>query len=134
MMPIKECIDYATLTCAHSNVQVRNAAMALFAMLYKHCGETVRSFMTDIKESTMKVIDEELKKITPLKKGEFKSSKVLKGDAVEEVKEGGSGGFEDSLPREDITKLLTAKVLAGFKEKEWKKRKDTSDAIVEILK
>ena len=82
----------------------------------------------------MKVIDEELKKITPLKKGEFKSSKVLKGDAVEEVKEGGSGGFEDSLPREDITKLLTAKVLAGFKEKEWKKRKDTSDAIVEILK
>ena len=104
MMPIKECIDYATLTCGHSNVQVRNAAMALFAMLYKHCGETVRSFMTDIKESTMKVIDEELKKITPLKKGEFKSSKVLKGDAVEEVKEGGSGGFEDSLPREDITK------------------------------
>lgn len=126
-MPIKECIDYATLAANHTNVQVRNAAMQLFSMLFKHCGETVRGFMTDIKESTMKVIEEEFKKITPLKKGEFKSSKILKGDAIEEAKDAGSGNFEDSLPREDITKLLTAKLLAGFKSKEWKARKDTSD-------
>ena len=107
--------------------------MALFAMLYKHLGETVRPFLTEIKESTMKVIEDEFKKITPLKKGEFKSSRALKGDAVEEVKDGG-GSLEDSLPREDITKQLTAKLLAGFKNKEWKTRKETSDAVVEILK
>jgi hypothetical protein len=29
---------------------------------------------------------------------------------------------------------LTAKLLAGFKNKEWKTRKETSDAVVEILK
>jgi hypothetical protein len=29
---------------------------------------------------------------------------------------------------------LSAKLLAGFKDKEWKKRKDTADAIIEILK
>jgi hypothetical protein len=84
-MPIKECIDYATLGANHSNVAVRNAGMQLFAMLFKHLGETVRNFLSDIKESTMKVIEEEFKKITPLKKGEFKSSRALKGDAVEEV-------------------------------------------------
>lgn len=81
----------------------------------------------------MKVVEEEFKKITPLKKGEFKSSRALKGDAVEEVKESG-GSLEDSLPREDITKHLTAKLLAGFKSKEWKTRKDTAEQVAEILK
>ena len=70
MFPVKELIDFASSSAGHSNVQVRNSSMALFAMLYKHLGEPVRNFMKDIKESTMKVIEEEFKKITPLKKGE----------------------------------------------------------------
>jgi hypothetical protein len=41
--------------------------MALFSMLYKHCGEMVRNFLKDIKESTMKLIEEEFSKITPMK-------------------------------------------------------------------
>lgn len=41
----------------------------------------MRNFLTDIKESTMKLVDEEFKKVTPYKKGEFKSSRELKGDA-----------------------------------------------------
>jgi hypothetical protein len=45
-----------------------------------------------------------------------------------------STNFEDSLPREDISKQLNAKLLAGFKDKDWKKRKETADAIIEILK
>lgn len=101
-------------------------------MLFKHLGETIRNYLSDIKESTMKLIEEEFKKITPLKKGEFKSSKMMKGEASEEQQP--TASFEDSLPREDITKALTSKLLAGFKDKDWKKRKDTADAIVEILK
>jgi len=34
-------------------------------------GEMLRTFLTDIKESTMKLIDAELSKVTPYKKGEF---------------------------------------------------------------
>jgi succinate dehydrogenase hydrophobic anchor subunit len=70
-MPLKEMIDYAKLGANHSNPQVRIAAMALFAMMYKHAGEAVRNFLKDIKESTMKLIEEEFSKITPLKKGEI---------------------------------------------------------------
>jgi len=55
--------------------------LQLFSGLYKHLGEAVRNFLTDIKESTMKLVDEEFKKVTPYKKGEFKSSRELKGDA-----------------------------------------------------
>lgn len=67
----------------------------------------------------MKLIEEEFKKVTPLKKGEFKSKKELKGEAAEEVKASGgaTASLEDGLPREDISKLLTAKLLAGYKDK-----------------
>lgn len=134
MMPVKECIDYATLAANNPNVAVRNASMQLFAMLYKHLGEAVRSFLSDIKESTMKLIDEEFKKITPLKKGEFKSSRALKGEAQEELGSApAQSNLDDALPREDISKLLNAKVLAGFKGKDPKARKETTEAVIAIL-
>ena len=125
MMPIKECIDFATLAANNANVKVRNASMTLFAMLYKHLGETVRNFLSDIKDSTMKLIEAEFAKTTPLQKGEFVSKREVKGDAAEELAAGGGAGasLEDSLPREDISKLLNSKLLALFKDKDWKKRK-----------
>ena len=136
MMPVKECIDFATLCAANANPQVRSASLQLFSGLYKHLGEAVRNFLTDIKESTMKLVDEEFKKVTPYKKGEFKSSRELKGDAQDEVAATGSGPVDlmDSLPREDISKQLNPKLLALFKDKDWKKRKEVADSIIEILK
>lgn len=68
-------IDFATIGAGHSNPQVRTASMSLFAMIYKHVGEPVKNFMKDIKESTMKLIEEEFAKITPLKKGEAQSKR-----------------------------------------------------------
>jgi hypothetical protein len=66
----------------------------------------MRNFLTDIKESTMKLVDEEFKKVTPYKKGEFKSSRALKGDAQDEVAAAGSAPVDlmASIPREDISK------------------------------
>lgn len=45
--------------------------MALFAIMYQHAGEAIKNFLKDIKESTMKLIEEEINKVTPYKKGEF---------------------------------------------------------------
>ncbi len=45
--------------------------MALFALMFKHAGETIKNFLKDIKESTMKLIEEEFAKVTPYKKGEY---------------------------------------------------------------
>jgi hypothetical protein len=79
--------------------------MALFAMMYKHVGEPIKNFLKDIKESTMKLIEEEFGKITPLKKGEGKGKRALKGEALDEAGNGaGGGGGLDALPREDISK------------------------------
>lgn len=54
----------------------------------------------------MKLIDEEFKKVTPYKKGEFQSSRALKGEAQEEVGAAGASTTNalDCLPREDISK------------------------------
>lgn len=112
--------------------------MALFAMIYKHVGEAVKNFMKDIKDSTMKLIEEEFSKVTPLKKGEAKSKRQLKGEeALAEVGAGGGaagGGGLDSLPREDISKHINAKLLPMFKHADWKVRKQASEKVEEILK
>lgn len=66
--------------------------MALLAMLYKHGGEMIKNFLKDIKESTMKLLEEEFAKVTPLKKGEFKQKRQIKGMAAEEEKAQATGG------------------------------------------
>jgi hypothetical protein len=85
-MPLKETIDCGIKFAASSNGPVRVAALKLFGMLYKHMGETIRNYLGEIKESTTKVLEEEFKKITPLKKGEFTSNKTIKGLDAEEQK------------------------------------------------
>lgn len=135
MMPIKECIDFGTLCAANPNAGVRTVSMKLFAELYHHLGEAIRNFLTDIKESTLKVVEEEFKKITPYKKGEFNSARMPKGDAQAEMASAPAGGnLLDCLPREDISKLLTSKIIAEFKDKDWKVRKEAPEKIIEILK
>lgn len=83
-MPVKECIDFGVLAAASANGQVRTAANKMFCELYKHLGDAIRNFFGDIKESTLKVIEGEISKVTPYKKGEFQSARVPKGDAAEE--------------------------------------------------
>ena len=45
--------------------------MALMAMLFKHAGDAIKNFIKDVKESTMKLVEEEFAKVTPYAKGEY---------------------------------------------------------------
>ena len=73
-------------------------------------------------------------KVTPYKKGEFKANKELGGEAAEEMAEiSKQGGGLDSLPREDISKKITPKMLEKFKSKEWKDRKGLAVATEELI-
>jgi hypothetical protein len=143
-MPVKETIDFALVAVNNSNPQVRTASMALFAMLYRHAGETVKTFIKDVKESTMKLIDDELKKVTVYAKGEYQRKRNFKGEAAFEEKAAttatgkkgaaGGGGLDDLFPRADISKLLTPKLMPLFGDNDWKKRKEAADKVEEILK
>jgi cytoskeleton-associated protein 5 len=63
-IPLKESIDFAKIAAAHATPAVRQSAIKFFCELFRHAGEGIRSFMDDIKESTLKVIDAELKSCT----------------------------------------------------------------------
>lgn len=130
-MPLKETIDCGVKFAGSSNGPVRVAALKMFGMLYKHMGDTIKNFLGEIKESTTKVLEEEFKKITPLKKGEFKSNKVIKGLDAEEAKalEKAQAAGDDGLPRENISKALTSKLLAGFKGEKPDERQKTVQEI-----
>jgi cytoskeleton-associated protein 5 len=119
-IPLKETIDFAKVAAAHATPNVRQAAMKLFCEIYKHAGDVIRNFMADIKESTLKMIDAELNKIEQYKKGEHQRKRTVRGEAAEEEqaaapgkkgKGGGGGGDLFDLPREDISKKLTSKLM-----------------------
>jgi len=78
-MPIKEMLGYGTIALAHNQVQVRTAAMGMFVSLYKQGGDMIKNFLTDVKESTMKVLEDEFGKTTIYKKGEYQPKRFFKG-------------------------------------------------------
>ena len=82
---IKEVIDFAVHASNHANKQVRDAAMALFAEIYKHIGEKTNTFLEGVKPATMQLIAAEFDKVTPYAKGEFQCTRSVKGEAAEEA-------------------------------------------------
>jgi hypothetical protein len=90
--------------------------------MYKHMGDSIRTFLNNIKDSTLKLVEEEFSKVTVLPKGAFKGRNVKGEAALEMAAGGGSASLDDVLPREDISKHLNAKVLKLFDPagKDWK--------------
>ena len=66
---LKNVIDFSSHSANHANKAVRDAALLLFATLYKHMGESIRPFLNNIKDSTLKLVEEEFSKVTVLPRG-----------------------------------------------------------------
>ena len=47
---------------------------------------------------------------------------------------GGGGGLDDMMPREDISKQMTPKLIALFKSEDWKERKKAADEVERIIR
>lgn len=143
---IKETIDFAVHSANHQNKQVRDAAMALFAEIYKHLGEKTSQFLDAVKPATMALIQAEFDKVTPYGRGEFQSTRQVKGEAAQEESKGGGGGgggggapdalaaLESALPRADISKQLNAKLIKMFTEADWKVKVKGCEMVQGILR
>ena len=143
---IKETIDFAVHSANHQNKQVRDAAMALFAEIYKHLGEKTSQFLDAVKPATMALIQAEFDKVTPYGRGEFQSTRQVKGEAAQEESKGGGGGgggggapdalaaLESALPRADISKQLNAKLIKMFTEADWKLKVKGCEMVHGILR
>jgi cytoskeleton-associated protein 5 len=107
----------------------------MLSILYKHLGESIRTFLKDIKDSTLAVINAEFDKITPLKKGEFQSKREIRNEEVkQEVEEAAGEDPLDSIPRSDVSKELgNQKLLNMVNDDNWKKRKEAIDKMNGVL-
>lgn len=121
--------------------------MAMLVTLYKQLGEKINKFLDGVKPSTMQLIQAEFDKVTPYAKGEFQSTRQVRGEAaMEEQATGGGGGnggggepdalaaLESALPRADISKQLTAKLIKMFTESDWKLKVKGCETVQGILK
>ena len=100
--PVKELVEFAKVLEGNSNPQCRNSAKSLFITLYKYIGEPLKNFLKDLKDATMKMLNEEFKKVT----------------VVPISSEGKSNNFMDSLfPRVDISKKITPKMIKDLSNK-----------------
>ena len=77
-LPITEIVNFCKLMAGNSNPQVRTSATNLICVLYKYLGEDLKPLLKDIKESTMKMIEAELSKVTIIEKNDLDKNKNIK--------------------------------------------------------
>ena len=104
--------------------------------MYKHLGESIRTFLKDIKDSTLSLIDSKFSQITPLAKGQFQSKREIRNEEVkQEVEEAAGEDLMDSIPRADVSKELgNQKLIALINDDNWKQRKEDFDKMNDVLK
>jgi hypothetical protein len=133
LLPVKEVVEFGKILAAHANPQLRTSATNLFCLIYKYMGPTIKKFMNDIKEATLKVIETEFEKIQVVTGPT--NRRELKGEALNEANQiNEQGNNLDSLfPRVDISKKLTPKMLKDLNEGNWQVKKENLEIIEKIM-
>ena len=133
LLPVKEVVEFGKILAAHANPQLRTSATNLFCLIYKYMGPTIKKFMNDIKEATLKIIETEFEKIQvvtgPSNRRELKGEALNEANLINE-----QGNNLDSLfPRVDISKKLTPKMIKDLNEGNWQIKKEILETIEKIM-
>ena len=131
-LPNKDIIDFCKVLANNSNPQVRTSAISLLCILYKYLGKDVKTLTRDIKESTLKLIDAELDKVTVIDPKESAAKKKKVASTAGEGKSASGGGGGDLIPPQDISKKITPKMLKDLNGK-WAEKKEACESIEKIL-
>ena len=135
-LPVQEVISLAVSWWDNKNAKVRTETINMLWIVYKHLGESIRTFLKDIKDSTLSLIDSKFSQITPLPKGQFQSKREIRNEEVkQEVEETAGDDPMDSIPRADVSKELgNQKLIALINDDNWKHRKEAVDKMNDVLK
>ena len=131
-LPNKDIIEFCKVLANNSNPQVRTSAISLLCILYKYLGKDVKTLTRDIKESTLKLIDAELDKVTVIDPKESAAKKKKVASTAGEGKSATGGGGGDLIPPQDISKKITPKMIKDLNGK-WAEKKEACDSIEKIL-
>ena len=124
---LKQLISFAVNLANNTNPQARTASSSLICMIYKYVGNEIKPLLKDIKESTLKVIEGEMEKVTVLDRKTIKPKKAIKcvDESVKVNKE--------LIQRVDISKQITPKLLKEINDGKWNEKKEAIEAIQKII-
>jgi len=139
-IPIKDLVEFCKNLSANTNPQARSSSTSLLCVLYKYIGKDLKTLLVkDIKEATYKVIEAELDKVQVAAGAGAPAAKrnVVSDDAnviADKSDKKAAVNFSDMLiPRQDISKKLTAKLIKELNEGKWADKKTAAEAIEKIL-
>ena len=126
---LKDVVDYAAAGLAQANPAIKKASQALTLIIYSFIGDKLTPLLTDIKESTMKVLQEEFSKVAPNTNTQFKTYKGAVEVKVVDAKK----MLDEAMPRANIEKQMTPALLKKLGDGNWKVRKEGLDEFEAIL-
>jgi cytoskeleton-associated protein 5 len=126
---MKDLLDLCKAGLGQANPVIKKGSTSLLCTIYSFIGEALIPQLKDIKEATLKSIQEELNRTEKLTKTSFRQ---VRGEE-EEVKYDPKKLLEASIPRVNISALVTDEILAKLTDGNWKVRKEGLDDIEGIL-
>ena len=148
-LPYKELTEFCKTMANNSNPQCRNSGTNLICILYRYYGEDIRKLIKDIKESTLKNIENEISKITVIERRNSSISKQRNSikkrqsdllDSKNNLNGGDktlNGGTKSEVKQNvvsDISKKITSQILKNISEGKWAEKKEACEQIEKILK
>ena len=129
---IKPLLIFAVNLANNTNPQARSASICLICSLYKYIGDDIKLFLKDIKESTLKIIEQEMLKVTVIthkQQQQQLSTKQSKSEIVVINKQSN----KELITRCDISKQITPQLIEEINNGKWNDKKEAIEIIHKIL-
>ena len=135
-IPVKDIIDLCKIMVNNTNPQSRTSGINLLCTLYKFLGKDIKIFLTDIKESTMKTIENEFEKISPSCTNKNTENEISKKKSSTNNDNENAKNFEiynENLPYVDISEKITPQIIKYISDGKWNEKKEACENIEKIL-
>ena len=119
LYPIKDIIEFCCFLENNTNNQSRNAGTNILCSLYAYMGNNIKILLKDLKESTLKTIEEKFEKIKVINTNNSSNNSNI---------------LEQIFPRIDISKKITPNLIKDLTEGKWINKKEAITSIENIIK
>ena len=122
LYPIREIIEFCCFLENNTNTQCRNSGTNILCSLYTFLGNNIKPLLKDLKESTMKSIEEKFEKIQVIMPNNNTSTGKISNNILEQV-----------FPRIDISKKIAPNMIKILNEGKWTEKKEVINNIENII-
>ena len=130
---IKPLLIFAVNLANNTNPQARSASICLICSLYKYIGDDIKLFLKDIKESTLKIIEQEMLKVTVITHKQQQQQQLPTKQSKSELSVINKQSNKELITRCDISKQITPQLIEEINNGKWNDKKEAIEIIHKIL-